>query len=125
MHKSRFRSHDFRQMGEKGEHVVLGFALDLIDSGHVERDVAGLGPDRFCGFLWNYPEFRQRVRRVRLDLEPDLETRLRLPDGGHFRAAIAGNHRLLLALGVTPRFSRSRRMKPPVRSRARLKSLQS
>src|SRR5205814_2186913 len=116
MHESRFRSHDFRQMSEKGDHVVLGFALDLIDPGHVEGDVAGLGPDRFRGFFRNHPEFRQRVRRMRLDLEPDLETRLRLPDGGHFWAGIAGNHQLLLALGVTPRFSRSRWLKPPVRS---------
>jgi hypothetical protein len=29
---------------------------------------------------------------MRLDLEPDLEARLRLPDGGHFRAGITGNH---------------------------------
>jgi hypothetical protein len=29
---------------------------------------------------------------MRLDLEPDLEARLRLPDRGHFRAGIAGDH---------------------------------
>src|SRR2546421_9993891 len=104
-------------MGEEGDDVVLGFALDLVDPRDVEGDVAGLGPDGLGGLLGDYAEFGQRVRRMRLDLEPDLETRLRLPDGGHFRAGIAGNHRLLLALGSTPRFSRSRWLKPPVRSR--------
>jgi hypothetical protein len=29
---------------------------------------------------------------MRLDLEPDLEARLRLPDGSHFRAGVTGNH---------------------------------
>jgi hypothetical protein len=32
---------------------------------------------------------------MRLDLEPDLEAGLGLPDGSHFRAGIAGNHRKL------------------------------
>jgi hypothetical protein len=32
---------------------------------------------------------------MRLDLEPDFEARLGLPDGGHFRAGIAGYHRRL------------------------------
>jgi hypothetical protein len=32
---------------------------------------------------------------MRLDLEPDLEAGLRLPDGGHFRAGVAGDHRRL------------------------------
>src|SRR5450756_1427989 len=58
-----------------------------------------LGPDRPGGFLGDGAEFRQRIRRMRLDLEPDLEARLRLPDGGHFRAGIAGNHRRLMAQG--------------------------
>jgi hypothetical protein len=30
-----------------------------------------------------------------LDLEPDLEPRLRLPDGNHFGTGIAGDHRRL------------------------------
>ena len=69
----------------------------------------------------------QRVGGMRLDLEPDLETRLRLPDGGHFRAGIAGDHReLRIGRGgarktrsgrsdFTLRFSKSGRPKPPFR----------
>ncbi len=33
-----------------------------------------------------------RVGGMRLDLEPDLEAGLRLPDGGHFGAGITGDH---------------------------------
>ena len=61
----------------------------------IEGGVLGLGPDRLGGFLGDHAEFRQRVRRMRLDLEPDLEAGLRLPDGSHFRAGIAGDHRRL------------------------------
>src|SRR5216683_5855001 len=92
MHEARLGADDFRQMGEEGDDVVLGFALDLVDPRDVEGRVFGLGPDRLCGVLRNHAEFRLRIRRVRLDLEPDLEARLRLPDGGHFRAGVAGNH---------------------------------
>jgi hypothetical protein len=41
---------------------------------------------------------------VGLDLEPDLEARLRLPDGDHFGTGIAGDHGTLiktLAVAVT------------------------
>ena len=99
MHEARLGADDFRQMGQEGDDVVLGLALDLVDPGDVENHVAGLGPDRPCGFLRDDPQFRQRVSRMRLDLEPDLEARLRLPDGGHLRAGIAGNHRRLVGLG--------------------------
>jgi hypothetical protein len=42
--------------------------------------------------LSNRAELGKGVRRMRLDLEPDLEPGLRLPDRGHFRAGIAGDH---------------------------------
>src|SRR5260370_31597965 len=89
-------------MGEEGDDVVPGFALDLVDSRDVEGRVFGLGPDGLCGVLRNHAEFRLRIRRVRLDLEPDLEARLRLPDGGHFRAGVAGNHRRSLVQARIP-----------------------
>src|SRR6185312_17268793 len=84
-------------MGGEGDDVVLGLTLDLVDPRDVEGDVARLGPDRLGGFLGDDAEFRLRVRRMRLDLEPDLEAGLRLPDGGHFRASVAGDHRRLRA----------------------------
>ena len=46
------------------------------------------------------PSSAMRVRRMRLDLEPDLEAGLRLPDGGHFRAGIAGDHGALWVSGL-------------------------
>ena len=54
--------------------------------------VLALGPDRPGGFLRNHAQFGLGVRGMRLDLEPDPETCQRLPNGSHFRAAIAGDH---------------------------------
>ena len=39
----------FGQMGEKGDHVVLGHGLDLVDAGDVELHVPGF-PDGFGVF---------------------------------------------------------------------------
>ena len=75
--------------------VVFGLALDFVDALDIEGGVAGLGPDRRRGLFRNDAEFRLRIRRMGLDLEPDLEARLRLPDGGHFRTGVARNHRRL------------------------------
>ena len=91
-------------------------------------DVARLGPDRLRGFLGDDAEFRLRISRMRLDLEPDLEAGLGLPDGGHFRAGIAGDHRKLRTSRAgtrgdpgrfvfTLRFSKSCRGRPPIRRR--------
>ncbi len=98
MHEARLGADDFGEMGQEGDDVVLGLALDLVDALDVEGGIFGLGPDRPGGFLGDGAEFGQRVGGVRLDLEPDLETGLRLPDGGHFRAGIAGDHGLLSAI---------------------------
>src|SRR5258708_5189346 len=107
-------------MGEEGDHVVLGLALDLVDPRDVEGGVVRLGPDRPGGIFRDHAKLGEGVRRVRLDLEPDLEARLRLPDRGHFRAGITGDHRSLRAsragiieafrpIVFTPRFSRASR----------------
>ena len=48
----------------------------------------------FGGFLRDDAELGQRVAGMRLDLEPDAETGLGLPDGDHLGAGIARNHRL-------------------------------
>src|SRR5450631_230669 len=107
MHETGLGTDDFRQMGEEGDHVVPGLALDLVDPGDIEDGVPGFGPDRCCRLFRDNAEFRLRISRMRLDLEPDLEARLGLPDRGHFRAGIAGNHRRLVAHEITPRFSRA------------------
>ena len=92
MHEARLGADDFGEVGQEGDDVVLGLALDLVDAGDVEGGVLGLGPDRLGGLLGDDAELGQGVRRVRLDLEPDLEPGLRLPDRGHFRAGVAGDH---------------------------------
>jgi hypothetical protein len=96
VHEARLGADDFGEVGEEGDDVVLGFALDLVDPRHVEDGVPRLGPDGLGGILRDHAEFRLRIRRMRLDLEPDLEARLGLPDGGHFRAGVTGDHRRLL-----------------------------
>src|SRR3569623_1920087 len=61
----------------------LVLALDLVDAIHVEDDALGLFPDPLRFFLWDRSDLCQRVGSMGLDLEPDLKSRLRLPDGGH------------------------------------------
>src|SRR6202008_3863992 len=101
---------------------------DLVDPCHVEGGVVGLAPDRVGGLFRDYAEFGERVRRMGLDLEPDLEARLRRPDRGHLGTAVAGDHQCLRMsfrgtrtdLGrakwfFPPRFSRSGERRPPAR----------
>ena len=83
---------DFGEVRQEGDDVVVGFALDLVDARDVERRILGLGPDRLRCLLRNHAEFSLRVRGVRLDLEPDLEACLGLPNGSHFRAGVARDH---------------------------------
>ena len=81
-----------REMGEEGDDVMLGDALDLVDAGHVELHEVGLVPDGLGALLGDHAEFRQRVAGIGLDLEPDAKARLRLPDGRHLGSGIAGDH---------------------------------
>ena len=45
MHEARFRTHNLGQMGQEGDHVMLNFALDLIDPCDVELCVSAFFPD--------------------------------------------------------------------------------
>ncbi len=90
--ETRVRPDEFGEMGEKGDHVVLGDALDLVDALDVELRRAALLPDGLCRFLRDDADFGQRIAGMRLDLEPDTEAGLRRPDGDHIRARIAWDH---------------------------------
>ena len=92
VHEARLGADDLGEMGEEGDDVVLDLALDRVDARDVEGGVPALGPDLLGGGLRNHAEFGERISRVRLDLEPDAEARLRVPDRGHFRPSVAGNH---------------------------------
>ena len=69
------------KMRQEGDDVVFRDALDLIDARDIERNIAGLLPDVGRGFFRYDADLGQRVAGMRLDLEPDAEARLRLPDG--------------------------------------------
>src|SRR5262245_26802824 len=84
-------------MGQERDHVMPGLALDRVDAGHVERYVACLLPNGFRGLLRDDAELRHGVGGMRLDLEPDAETGLGLPDGSHLGTGIARNHRITLS----------------------------
>jgi hypothetical protein len=45
VHETRLGPHDLRQMGQEGDHVMLGDGLDLVDAGDVEARVLALFPD--------------------------------------------------------------------------------
>ena len=46
VHETRLGADDLGEMGEEGDDVVLGLALDLVDARDIERRILGLGPDR-------------------------------------------------------------------------------
>ena len=50
-------------------------------------------PDGFGGGLRDHAQLGLGIAGMGLDLEPDAEPVFRLPDRGHFRAAIARDHR--------------------------------
>jgi hypothetical protein len=98
-------------MGEEGDHVMLGDALDLVDARDIEGGVAALFPDLGGGGLRHDAEIGQLVGGMRLDLEPDAEAVLRLPDGDHIGAGITGGLFLMGMFGGGLSFE-SLRMRP-------------
>src|SRR5690242_6430524 len=99
MHEARGRADIFGKVGEERDHVMLGLALDLIDA--VDLPLA-LGPDLFRRLFRDHAQFGLRITGMGLDLEPDAEPVLRLPDLGHFGAGIAGNHQETSTESVRP-----------------------
>ena len=74
---------------------MVRLALDLID----RLGVGDLGQVVLRRFLegchrglWRDTELGLFLQGVKLDIEPNAEAVLRLPDGGHLRPAIAWNH---------------------------------
>src|SRR3546814_8058836 len=82
VHEARLRPHVLGEVGEEGDDVVPGLALDLVDA--LDLEGAAL-PHRLGRLLGDDAELGLRVAGMRLDLEPAAEPVLRLPDGGHLR----------------------------------------
>ncbi len=89
MEEPRLGSDMLGEVGEEGDDVVPGLALDLVDARDLElaflaqrRGDAG-GND--AGSL-------ERLGGEGLDLEPDAVAVLRLPDRAHLRPAVARDH---------------------------------
>ena len=100
MQEARLGPDDLGEMGEEGDDVVLDLALDRVDALDVENRLSGLVPDHRRRRLRHDAELGQRIGRMGLDLEPDAIARLRLPDRGHDRAAVAGDHRRDLCIAA-------------------------
>ena len=63
VHEARVRPDDLGEMGQEGDDVVLGLALDLVDARDVEVRGAALFPDRLGGFLRDDAELGHARRR--------------------------------------------------------------
>src|SRR5882724_2331374 len=92
MHEARFGADDLGKVREEGDDVVLHLALDLVDARDVEGGGPALGPDGLGRLFRDDPELGHGIGRMRLDLEPNPEARLRLPDCGHFWSGVARDH---------------------------------
>jgi hypothetical protein len=95
VHEPRLGTHLLRHPVEESDHIVLGHRLDRVDRGDVDL---GIGcppvPQRLGPARRHHAQLAQLLGGMRLDLEPDLEARLRLPDRGHRGAGVAGDHAL-------------------------------
>ena len=89
VHKACLRADMLGEVGQKGDHIVAGLALDLVDALGLE---AAPLPHRASGALGDDPQRRLRVAGICLDLEPDPVTVLRRPDPGHLGATVARDH---------------------------------
>src|SRR5260370_34852246 len=89
MDKARIGADMLGEIGQKGDDVMVGLPLDLIDACDLRSSLLPGGAPRRRR---DDAKRRLRVTGVRLDLEPDTETVLRLPDRAHRGAAIAGDH---------------------------------
>ena len=89
VHKTRLGADMLGEVGQKGDHVVVRLALDLVDPLDLER--AAL-PHRTRRTLRDHAERRLGFARACFDLEPDPKPVFRGPDPGHFGSAVAWDH---------------------------------
>ena len=92
MHEPRILRPDMLgQMGEKGDHIMLGDGFNLVNSSHIEFYILGL-PNGGGVFAGDHAKLGLRIAGMGFDLIPDAEFGFGRPNGNHFRAGIAGDH---------------------------------
>ena len=89
MHPAGLFADMLGDIGEKGDDVVPCLALDLVDPRDIE---AAALAQRVSGAFRDGAGRLHRFGGKDLDLEHDPEAVLRLPDGGHAGACVAGDH---------------------------------
>ena len=80
VHKARIGADMLGDIGQEGDHVVPCLALDLVDPRDLERAPSRAPPRRA---LRDDAELCLRLARIGLDVEPDAEPVLGLPDRRH------------------------------------------
>ena len=80
----------FRDTGQEGDHVVARLLLDLVDPLDIESSALPCFPGRLPR---DDAEIGLGLAGQDLDVEPDPVSGFGLPDRGHLRAGIAGDHR--------------------------------
>ena len=89
MNKTCVRADIFGKIGQKGDHIMFRFPLNLVDAVNVEGTFF---PNRFCGLGRDHAKRCLRVTGMRLNLEPDLKLTFLRPDGTHFWPRISRDH---------------------------------
>ncbi len=89
MHEAGLFTDIFSDIGQESDDIMLYFAFNLVNPGDIKF---AFGPNRSRRFLRYNAQFGQRIGRMRLYLEPDLEFGFRFPNGNHIGARIARDH---------------------------------
>ena len=89
MDKTRILANIFSKIRQKGDDIMFGFALDIINAFDIKGTTL---PDCGRGIAWNYAEFCLRITSMRLNFKPDLKFAFLRPNCGHLRPGITRNH---------------------------------
>ena len=89
MNKARIFANIFGQIGQECDHIMFGFALNLIDSVNVKGAFFPNYGGCRCG---DNPQFCLCVTGMCFDFKPNLELAFLRPDGAHFRSGISRDH---------------------------------
>ena len=89
MDKTAFRANKGGNTGQKGDHVMLGFAFDTVDFLNIE---IGFLTDGIGGLLRDHAQSGLGIAGVDFNIQPDSETAFIRPDRGHLRAGVACYH---------------------------------